>query len=102
MSNMSLVRLKRLKDGDATEDLYSFIPQKTRLGAVVRLAKAVFGLTGHRSETLSYAGGFLIEPRNSPEQIQVDWIDTLPSKGKLVDFRPYFQSFNTRRSLNGR
>ena len=74
---------------------YCLVPISYLEKSIVRIAKAIFGFTGHRGESVSYGNEINITLRNVDESLNVSFPEYLPAGRELVDISVVRRTYAT-------
>ena len=74
---------------------YCLVPISYREKSIVRIAKAIFGFTGHRGASVSYGNEINITLRNVDDSLNVSFPEYLPAGRELVDISVVRRTYAT-------
>jgi hypothetical protein len=74
---------------------YCLVPISYREKSIVRIAKAMFGFTGHRGESVSHGNSIDIILRNVEDSLLITFPEYLPAGRELVDITRVRKTYAT-------
>lgn len=83
------------ENANTLDEHYCLIPVSYRSKSIVRVAKALFGYTGHRGDSISYGNSIEINLRNTEDLIIVEFPEYLPEGETLTDISRVRQTYAT-------
>ena len=85
--------LMKVKAKQKRQVFYCLIPTDLGDKTLVRIAKSLMDLTGHRSETIFYGNEIEIYPRHTEEVVTITFPESIPSSARLTDVTHVFSTF---------